>query len=224
MQMAIQRHRTTVFDGVTIAPSISIITVIIVSRDACIQSTRYNFNARGSTVNRYSEAIIGTRKTIQDCRLIDDTPLKLRHSCQLLVATILFRVWTRMRTEKRFARETRFMRLLRETYLTENCWLSPTVYIFVSVQETFRLAVRITEQSFRSVDSFPAPVAVDALPAAGRAFLEPSPPLASTVLLLLLLSLPPPPPPPLPPLPPLPPPFIHLLSFTLENQAPPFTV
>lgn len=64
--------------------------------------------------------------------------------------------------------------------------------ISVFVWGTVRLAVRITERSFRSVNSFPAPVAVDALPAAGK----PSPSylhlLVASLLLPPLLFQPPP--------------------------------
>lgn len=78
-------------------------------------------------------------------------------------------------------------------------------YISVAVRGTVRLVVRITERSFRSVDSFPAPVAVDALPAASKpspsllhlfvlSYCQPVPPLPP-LLLPLPLPLPPPPPP-----------------------------
>ena len=79
-----------------------------------------------------------------------------------------------------------------ETYLAQNRQLSSMIDISVFVWGTVRLAVRITERSFRSVNSFPAPVAVDALPAAGK----PSPSylhlLVASLLLPPLLFQPPP--------------------------------
>lgn len=130
-----------------------------------------------------------------------DTPLTLRHSCQLFRTTF-------SRTECwNFPSDSYlqwyFLLLVSEvvTYLAQNRQLSSMIDISVFVWGTVRLAVRITERSFRSVDSFPAPVAVDALPAAGK----PSPSLllhllVASLLLPPLLFLPPPLPLPLPPL------------------------
>lgn len=127
-----------------------------------------------------------------------DTPLTLRHSCQLFRTTFSrIECWN-------FPSDSYlqwyFLLLVSEvvTYLAQNRQLSSMIDISVFVWGTVRLAVRITERSFRSVDSFPAPVAVDALPAAGK----PSPSLLLPTSLLLppLLFLPPPLPLPLPPI------------------------